>query len=265
MLRKRSGCRKGKSLNKIAKSLDPRTKIIIVLCISTLAVFIQNIYILLSVLTFTIFLTALIGSGLLQVIKKIGAMWYLFLLIAVVQSIFIHSGKILIKVGSFELLTAGGVLLGIEFILRIFIIVYSAAILSTSSSREMIQGLVQWKIPYEIAFMVSITIRFLPIFSRELKDTVTAVQLRGVDLYRIQLRKRLKVYYYIFMLVVIGAVRKAHNLSVAMETRAFRAYPNRTSYLILKMNNIDYSLISIFPVITISLIILYYLFLRRLI
>ncbi len=252
-------------MKKIADILDPRTKIVMVLCVSTLAVFVQNIYILFSVFSFTILITALIGGNLLLVAKKIGKMWYLFILIVIVQSIFVHSGKILVKIGSFQLLTLGGILLGVEFILRIFIIISSATILSTSSSREIIQGMVQWKIPYEIAFMVSVAIRFLPVLGRELKDVVTAVQLRGIDLYRIQIKKRLKIYYFIFTPVIIGAIRKAQKLSTAMETRAFRAYPNRTSYLVLKMNNIDYWVIVIFSVMTISVIILYYVFLRRLI
>ena len=252
-------------MKKIADILDPRTKIVMVLCVSTLAVFVQNIYILFSVFSFTILITALIGGNLPVVAKKIGKMWYLFMLIVILQSIFMHSGRILVKIGSFQLLTLGGILLGVEFILRIFIIISSATILSTSSSREIIQGMVQWKIPYEIAFMVSVAIRFLPVLGRELKDVVTAVQLRGIDLYRIQIKKRLKIYYFIFTPVIIGAIRKAQKLSTAMETRAFRAYPNRTSYLVLKMNNIDYWVIVIFSVMTISVIILYYVFLRRLI
>ena len=248
----------------IASTLDPRTKIVVVLCVSTLAVFVQNIYILFSVFCFTILIAALIGRNLLFVIKKMGKIWYLFLIIVVVQSIFIHSGKNLVRIGNFSLVTLGGLLLGIEFILRIFIIVSSATILSTSSSREIIQGMVQWKIPYEIAFMVSVAIRFLPVFSRELKDVVTAVQLRGIDLYRIRVRKRLKIYYFIFNPVVIGAIRKAQQLSTAMETRAFRAYPNRTSYLVLKMTYIDYLIIAVFSAMTVSVIVLYYVFLRRL-
>lgn len=252
-------------MKKIADILDPRTKIVMVLCVSTLAVFVQNIYLLSAVFSFTILITALIGGDLVLVVKKIGKMWYLFLLIVVLQSIFAHSGRILLEIDNFKFLTFGGIVLGIEFILRIFIIISSAAILLTSSSREIIQGMVQWKIPYEIAFMVSVAIRFLPLLSRELKDVITAVQLRGVDLYRIQIRKRLKIYYFIFTPVIIGAIRKAQKLSTAMETRAFRAYPNRTSYLILKMNNIDYWVIVLFLVLTISTIILYYIFLRSLI
>ena len=252
-------------MKKIANLLDPRTKIVMVLCISTLAVFVQNIYILFSVFAFTILIAALIGGNLQLVAKKIGKMWYLFFLIVLLQSIFAHPGKIIVKIGSFQLLTLGGILLGVEFILRIFIIISSATILLTSSSREIVQGMVQWKIPYEIAFMVSVAIRFLPVLSREFKDIVTAIQLRGIDLYRIQIKKKIKIYYFIFTPVIIGAIRKAQKLSTAMETRAFRAYPKRTSYLVLKMQNIDYWVIAIFSVMTISVILLYFIFLRRLI
>jgi energy-coupling factor transport system permease protein len=41
------------------------------------------------------------------------------------------------------------------------------------------------RIPYEIAFMVSVAIRFLPLLTDEIKNVVTAVQLRGIELDKI--------------------------------------------------------------------------------
>ena len=53
-------------------------------------------------------------------------------------------------------------------------------IIMTSHSRDYVLALVQLKIPYEIAFMVLVSLRFLPVFIEEIKDTLVAMQLRGL-------------------------------------------------------------------------------------
>jgi len=246
-------------LSVIVKSLDSRSKVIIVLCLSTLAVFVQDSLILACVLAASIIISLITGGKLLAVIKSLRRVWYLFFIMVLVQSIFLHSGRILLNIGQFQLLTTGGLIKGIEFILRIAIIIVSATILTTSNYREIIQGLVQWKVPYEIAFMVSIAIRFLPMLASEMRDTVIAIQLRGVEINKIPFKKKVKMYYHIFTPIVVSAIKKAQKLSIAMETRAFRAYPSRTSYLILKMSILDYLVISISISVTIFVMLIYYI------
>ena len=65
------------------------------------------------------------------------------------------------------------------------------AVLATFSSRDFILGLVQWKVPYEPAFMVFIALRFLPVFRDELVKVVTAVQLREADLEKVPWRQKI--------------------------------------------------------------------------
>jgi energy-coupling factor transport system permease protein len=93
--------------------------------------------------------------------------------------------------------------------------------------------------------MVSVAIRFLPLLTDEIKNVVTAVQLRGIELDRIPVRQRLKVYSYLIMPVVSGAIIKSRELATTMETRAFRAYPKRTSYMVLTMQRADHFIIFI--------------------
>ena len=142
----------------------------------------------------------------------------------------------------------------------LLIIIFSATIVISSSYREIVQGLVQLKIPYEIAFMVSVGIRFLPMLRNEFKDVMTAIQLRGVDFKKIPIKKRVRVYSYVFTPVVAGAIKKAQKLSIAMETRAFRAFPNRTSYLVLKMTARDHIVIVFSFLFTAAVFISYYAF-----
>jgi energy-coupling factor transport system permease protein len=195
-------------------------------------------------------------SSLISILARMRKLVGVMLAIAAVQSLFIRTGNPLINIWGITLLTDYGLIKSLEFFLRLGIIIVSAAIITTSTSREIIQGLVQWHCPYEIAFMVSIAIRFLPVFKEEMVDMVIAIQLRGIDFKKVKLNQKLKIYKYILVPIVINSVLKAKELSVAMEMRGFRAYPSRTSYRMLKMQVIDYIIIGLCIVTILFLIIL---------
>lgn len=240
------------------KKLDPRSKLVIVLGFSSLGVFIQDLIMLLIIFIFTVLISSLLGSSLISAAKKMKRLLMLLIFLALIQSIFAPSGTIFLSIGNLPIITSGGLVKGVMMVLRMSIILVSAAIVTTSTSREIIQGFVQWKIPYEIAFMVSIGVRFLPLLTEEIKDTLTAIQLRGVELKKIPMRKRIKIYSYIFMPIVLGTIIKSQELSTAMEMRAFRAYPRRTSYMVLKMKPSDYTVISMSIILCAAVLALYY-------
>jgi energy-coupling factor transport system permease protein len=224
---------------------DPRTKLVQVLILSTLAL-IYNDLSTLSLILFTSIAIALLHSvNLISITVRLKKLIKIIIIIAIVQSLLTRSGNPILKIGNYTLLTDYGVLKSLEFIMRLSIIIISAAIITTSSSREIIQGLIQWHCPYEIAFMVSVAIRFLPIFKEEMTDMITAIQLRGIDFYKVKINKKIVVYKYILIPITINSVIKAKELSAAMEMRGFRAYPKRTSYIVLKMNAYDYVTISL--------------------
>ncbi len=242
-----------------AAKLDPRSKLVIVLCLSTLGVFIQDIYILAGVLAASILLSVCFGSRLFSVVMKMKRILWLFVAIAVIQSVFSPAGKVLLSIGSIDLLTSGGLTKGVVTVLRMTIILVSATIMTTSNSREIIQGFVQWKVPYEIAFMVSVAVRFMPLLAEEIKNVIVAMQLKGIELDKIPVKERIKIYSYLIMPVVSGVMIKSRDLSTAMETRAFRAFPRRTSYMVLRMNCGDYLVIISSIVLTSTVMAVYYL------
>lgn len=238
--------------------LDPRSRLVIVFSLSSLAVFVKSISLLLVVLAVSIALVYS-SNGNFRLIKKAKHFIILFLGIAVIQSIFSPEGDSLLHAGNIILLTTGGLEKGIRVILRMLIIIISASIMTGSSSREIIQGLIQWKVPYEIAFMVSLAIRFLPVLGEEARDVYTAIQLRGIEPARLPLKKRIKLYSYLLMPMLSGVIVKAREISTSMETRAFRVYPERTSYLKLELKKIDYTAI-ILSLLFLILILYLYLF-----
>lgn len=221
-------------------NIDPRTKLVIVLCLSTLAIFIKDVLFLGAILLTTIVVSLFFRVNIFQVLRKIKRLLYVLVAIAIVQSIFSAGGEVLIGTGELTILTTVGLQKGLEFIIRIMIIILSATIITTSNSREIVQGLIQWGLPYEIAFMVSIGIRFLPILTEEIRDSVVAIQLRGVEIEKIPLRKKFYVYSYLFTPILVGIIIKAQKLSMSIEMRGFRAYEQRTSYTVLRMSYVDY-------------------------
>lgn len=237
--------------------IDPRTKLIIVLCLSTLGIVFKDIISLIKILLTTILISICFHVDLMGSIKKLKSLLYILIVVTLAQSIFSSDGTPLVTIGKVTFLTTEGLYKGLEFIFRMMIIIFSATILTTSSSREIVQGFVQWGLPYEVAFMVAIGIRFLPILTEEIKDSLIAIQLRGIELDKIPIKKRIHVYSYLFTPIVLGTISKAERLSIAIEMRGFRAYDSRTSYMVLKMSILDYIIIFMSIVTTIIFYIVY--------
>lgn len=225
--------------------IDPRTKLVQVLILSTLALIYNNLWTLWLILFAAIVIALINNVKLISILIRLKKLIKMVILIVLIQSLLTNTGNPILKIGNITIFTDYGIIKSLEFILRLGIIIVSAAIITTSSSREIIQGLIQWHCPYEIAFMVSVAIRFLPIFKEEMTDMITAIQLRGIDLKKVKLNKKIQVYKYILTPITINSVIKAKELSAAMEMRGFRAYYRRTSYMVLKMQAYDYVIIGL--------------------
>ncbi len=197
----------------------------------------KNLFLLLLV---SLLACKLLSISLFGAIKRLKKLWSFFLVLALIQSIFTSGGEALISIKGLNILTTNGLTSGISIIIRMAIIIFSALIIASTPPLETVYGLIAMKLPYEIAFMVLLAIKFLPLFKEEFTDSIIAVQLAGEDLNRIPLGQKLSLYTYILTPSVIKALNKAKYISISMECRGFRAYPNRTSYCRLKMRGIDY-------------------------
>ena len=113
-------------------NIDPRTKLIQVLILSTLAL-IYNEITLLSIILFAAIMIALINNvNFISVIIRLNKLLKIIFLIALIQSLLTNMGNPIFKMGNFTLFTDYGILKSFEFILRMGIIIVSAAIITTS-------------------------------------------------------------------------------------------------------------------------------------
>ena len=228
------------------KNLDPRTRLIAVTAITLIAVFVREVIVLAGALACSVIFSLLLGVNIVQVIVKLRRFLVIIIAAAFLQSVFVRAGAVLLEVGGFVLLTSGGISGGAIVLLRMSILLICGAAVAACGIRKNIQGLIQMKLPYEIAFMVCVGIHFIPVLSREIQDSLIAVQLRGIDLKNIPIRRRIRVYTYILLPAAGSAIIKAQDLAASMELRGFRAYERRTSLTALRMRMIDYVVDAVF-------------------
>ena len=111
------------------QSLDPRSKMMMMFCLSTLAIFFARPSILLAVLLFCLFLLFICRIPLLTLTSRIKPLLCLMLTLFIIQCAFVRSGEPLLSLGSFVLITAGGLDRALSMVLRLMILVCSAILL----------------------------------------------------------------------------------------------------------------------------------------
>lgn len=234
---------------------DPRCKIMLMACLSTLAMVWNELWFLLGLLVF-ICLVLLLGgvewSGAVRQVKGIlGLIFSLF----IIQCFFSRSGEPWLVIGGYTLITLGGIELACVLSLRLFILVFSALIILTGEVRDYLLALVQMKMPYEIAFMTMASVHFLPLLYEEGLNVYYAVQLRGTELQKTSCRRKLQTYLHICLPILVGALNRTKAMALAMEARAFRAYPKRTYLRCLTLKKSDKAILVASPVITAVLLV----------
>lgn len=226
----------------MAAKIDPRTKIILVISLTSMVLIVANIWFVLGIGVISIVCALLMGVELFGLMKRYHRILILLLTISLIQSIFIPDTRVLVEIHGIPILTEKGITLGITTFIRMVVILTSGVIMATSNYRETIQGLIQWKIPYKIAFMTSLSLRFIPIFMEEFQDSMVALQLKGIDFKKIPFGKKTRIYVYLFTPIILSSLKHAEEIAIAMESRAFGAYPTRVEYLVLQLKALDYGI-----------------------
>ena len=117
---------------------------------------------------------------------------------------------------------------GLEFFLRITIMVLASFLfIWTTDIRDLMTGLVHIGMPYRYAFSIFLALRFLPIVQQEVDAVKAAHAIRGRASYS-PIRHRFRLWQRYMFTVIVNGLRKAENTALAIESRGFGAYPDRT-------------------------------------
>jgi energy-coupling factor transport system permease protein len=135
---------------------------------------------------------------------------------------------------------------GLEFFLRITIMVLASFIfIWTTDIRDLMTGFVRIGMPYRFAFAIFLALRFLPIVQQEVDAVKAAHAIRGRAL-RSPIRHRFRLWQRYMFTVIVNGLRKAENTALAIESRGFGAYPDRTYVKTFRWTRIGLFLILFF-------------------
>lgn len=129
-----------------------------------------------------------------------------------------------------------------------FLILGSSLMTFTTTPNQLTDGLEKVmrplrhiKVPvHEIAMMMSIALRFIPILLEETDKIMKAQMARGADFETGGLLKRAKSLIPLLVPLFVSAFRRANDLAMAMEARCYRGGDGRTKMKPLRYASRDY-------------------------
>ncbi len=169
------------------------------------------------------------------------------MLITVLINLFVTQGDVVVSFWKLRI-TKQGIILAAQLALRISLLIIGSSIMTlTTTPNHLTDGLEKGlrflkviKVPvHEIAMMMSIALRFIPILLEETDRIMKAQLARGADLESGNVFKRIKAMVPILVPLFISAFRRAGDLANAMEARCYHGGDGRTKMKPLKYKSGD--------------------------
>lgn len=231
----------------VLHKLDPRVKLFGTLIFIISLFIVDNLIGYLLATVFLLFSIALSKVPVKFMVRGMKAILFV-LIIAVVFNMFLTKGEtVLWEWWRFTLTMEGISQAGRMAIRLVFLVIGSSLMTLTTTPNNLTDGmeaglgfLKYIKVPvHEIAMMMSIALRFIPILLEETDKIMKAQMARGADLESGNLFKRVKALVPILVPLFVSAFRRANDLAMAMESRCYQGGDGRTKMKPLKYHSGD--------------------------
>lgn len=230
----------------IIHKLDPRTKLFATL------LFIISVFSFDGIVGFIVMTAFLFGvialskvplSFMLRGLKAI----MILLVIAGLFNLFLTPGQVLWSIWKVHITREGlrnAVLMTIRMV---YLIMGSSVMTLTTTPNQLTDGLEKALKPlqkinvpvHEIAMMMSIALRFIPILIEETDKIMKAQMARGADFETGGLVKKAKNMVPLLVPLFVSAFRRANDLALAMEARCYVGGEGRTKMIPLVYHKVD--------------------------
>lgn len=189
-------------------------------------------------------------------VKGMKAILFL-LLLTVAFNLLLTPGEVLVQIWKLTI-TKEGLKLAVLMAVRLtFLIIGSSVMTLTTTPNHLTDGMEKLMKPlrkirvpvHEIAMMMSIALRFIPILMEETDKIMKAQIARGADFESGNLIKKAKALIPLLVPLFISAFRRANDLAMAMEARCYRGGEYRTKMkplLYQRADRISYLVILIY-------------------
>lgn len=232
----------------ILHKLDPRVKLVTTL-VYLVALFLVDSWVGYGVAT--LFLVSVIELSRVPfkfIVRGLKAI-VMILLITLAFNLFLTPGeRVLVQFWKLKI-TDTGLRTAVFMALRlIYLIIGSSLMTLTTTPNDLTDGLERLlgplkklRVPvHEVAMMMSIALRFIPILLEETEKIMKAQMARGADFESGNLIQRAKNMIPLLVPLFISAFRRANDLAMAMEARCYRGGEGRTKMKPLHYGSNDY-------------------------
>ncbi|MBO5412077.1 MAG: energy-coupling factor transporter transmembrane protein EcfT [Clostridia bacterium] len=217
---------------------DPRIKILF-LIVYIVAVFLSKNFYALGACAGVFLLVALFsGVPFKSLLRSVKAILFLLIFMTVLN-LFFHTGETVLWRWKFIKITKEGLYHTAFLSARLFLLVLGSSLLTlTTTPVSLADGIeslltpLKWiRFPvHELALIMSIALRFIPILTDETGRIMNAQKARGADFETGGFFKRVKAVIPILIPLLISAFRRSEELGDAMDARCYAGSKMRTKY-----------------------------------
>ena len=228
--------------------LDPRTKLSATMIYIVSLFLADNLFCYLTAILFIFAVIHISRVPLGYIVRGLKPIFFL-LMISVAFNLFLTNGEPVYWKWGFLQLTGTGIRQAFFMALRlIFLIMGSSLMTFTTTPTALTDGMEKglrflrvFKVPvHEVAMMMSIALRFIPILTEEADKIQKAQMARGADFEKGNLIARAKALIPLLVPLFISAFRRATDLAMAMEARCYHGGDGRTKMFPLQYKKNDH-------------------------
>ncbi|MFV0503142.1 MAG: energy-coupling factor transporter transmembrane component T family protein [Lachnospirales bacterium] len=245
-------------------NIDPRVKLIGIIDFICLLFFIDKHvpYIFATLIMYIIIKLSNVPFKLL--LRGLRGILFIIIFTFILNLLFTSGSTLLIHFGFIKIYLEG-VLFAFIMSYRLVLIIMMSSILTlttppiklTDAIEKMLNPFKKIKLPaHEIAMIMTIALRFIPVLVEEMQLIMKAQKARGANFDEGNIITRVRNLIPILIPLFISAFRRADDLAMAMESRCYRGDNNRTRMKELKLNKFDVYTIAVIVLVTIIFVLI---------
>lgn len=227
--------------------LDPRIKIVLTIALIVGIMLCKTLVGYGFILLYLLLCTKLSTVPFKMLLKGLKPLRFIVILTFILNLFFLQGETVLLKVW-FITITEEGLAMAVHYSLRLVFLVMATSIMTlTTSPISLADGIELLLSPlkvirfpaHELAMIMTIALRFIPLLLEETDKIMKAQMARGADFESGNLIARAKAMVPLLVPLFVSAFRRATELAMAMEARCYHGGANRTRLRVLKLTKQD--------------------------
>jgi energy-coupling factor transport system permease protein len=247
--------------------LDPRAKIVFLLLVTGSVFVIKNLLLAAVLLVLLLGLWLAARLPLTKLLEYARALVGIVVFLFIVQALFYPGQTALVQplvpngvplIGGIGRITWEGIVFALLLSMRLMCMITVLPLISLTTPVHLLAlGLVRLGLPYRWAYTMTTALNLVPVLQTEAQLIVDAYRLRAFRVFETgNIVQKMTAYPQIVTPLVIGAMRRAQLVAVAMDSRAFGSGHKRSYIQDINLNAMDWIFMSCSALILVAVMVL---------